>query len=93
MSEINVTFQAEDGSQAEVQVDDTMTAGQVIQNLLEEQFIPPPKPDTFYALVVKGQGVIQDNQTLASFGLKSGSLIQILSNGIGGFEFLKKEKK
>jgi hypothetical protein len=84
MTVINVTFFAEDGSQADVEVDDSMTAEQIVEKLTQGQFIPPAGANLFWGLQIKGGSIIQPNQTLNAAGVENNSTISIQRNQTGG---------
>lgn len=84
MADIQITFVAEDGAQADVQVDETMTADQVAQNLVTEQFIPPPPPNNYWGLSVKAGNAILRTQSLQQAGVRPGAVINIQKTQLGG---------
>jgi hypothetical protein len=83
-STLNLNFIAEDNSAMEAEVDNTMTREQLLQNLIASGFIPPPQPNTFYALNVKGGNTIPANQTLLQAGVQAGSTIIVIRTQMGG---------
>src|SRR5260370_10554647 len=79
MAVIDVTFiNAGDGAELDVELPDSMRAEQVIQNLINEGFIPPLNDNTrSYLLTIKGRNTIVEGQTLAEAGVISNDRIRV----------------
>ena len=77
---INVTFLNPTTDQSmEVQVDDSMTATAVLNELISSGFIPDNAAQGGYSLLVKTtQKQISGSQTLAEGGAVSGSPIRVI---------------
>ena len=79
-NKINVTFlHPTNGQDMEVEIDDTLTATSVINELMAANFIPDNSARGGYKLLIKDtQTEIGGGQTVASGGAKDGSTIRVI---------------
>ncbi|MBS9783463.1 MAG: EsaB/YukD family protein [Pasteurella sp.] len=76
MSDLDLTIlHPTDGSNMQVELPDDMTAGEVIENLIANEFVEPT--DDGYALNVKGGATLDKNATLGSAGVTSGNTLVV----------------
>ncbi|GHO92121.1 hypothetical protein KSF_021690 [Reticulibacter mediterranei] len=86
MTEIKVIFvNADDNSELDVEIDNTMTTEQVIKALIEENFISPSTdPTRSYMLTIYGRNTIAESQTFAQAGVVTGDRIRVSITQRGG---------
>ena len=79
-NKINVTFlHPTNGQDMEVEIDDTLTATSVVNELMAANFIPDNSARGGYKLLIKDtQTEIGGGQTVASGGAKDGSTIRVI---------------
>lgn len=86
MANVDVTFiNAADNAEMDVEMDDGMTVEQVIQALIDNQFIPPPQATQYYMLTIKGKNTIAEGQTLAAAGVRANDRIAVNVTQRGGW--------
>ncbi len=90
MAKLELTFiHVDDRTELDADLDDQLTAGQVIQALISNNFITRPNnPTETYALSVKGGSTIAEGQTLAQVGVRNGDTIRVTMAQRGGTERL-----
>lgn len=77
MAEINVSFMhPTDGRVIDVDLDNSMTANEVIAELIANDFIPGSEQG--YNLSIKGGAQIQNSQTLAVANVKNNDTLRII---------------
>jgi hypothetical protein len=77
MADISVTFiHPTSGKPLSVTLDDAMTAKEAVEQLLQNQFVPPHQNG--YELGVKGGARMRSDETFVAAGVKSGTSIQVL---------------
>ncbi|KAA0227004.1 hypothetical protein EDS67_18275 [candidate division KSB1 bacterium] len=83
---INLTFiNVSDDSEMDVEVSSDMTREQIVENLIQVEFIPPlTGEDEEYGLTVKGKGELGEGQTLSSLRVESGDRIRVAVVQRGG---------
>lgn len=82
--EYSVTFiHPTTGATLTAQINPELTADEVINALVGENFITAPDTNHHYALGIKGE-MVEGSQTLASGGLKDGSTVTVISQGFAG---------
>lgn len=65
--------------------DDSMTVREVIENLVQNNFIPPAKEGQHYVLQIKGKTELSsDDATLQSGGVSDGDMINVVLAQRGG---------
>lgn len=68
--------------------DDSMTVREVIENLVQNNFIPPAKEGQHYVLQIKGKTELSsDDATLQSGGASDGDMINVVLAQRGGDAF------
>lgn len=79
-NKINVTFlHPTNGQDMEVEIDDTLTATAVINELIASNFIPDNTSLGGYKLLIKDTQIeIGGSQTIASGGAVDGSVIRVI---------------
>lgn len=83
---INLTFiNVSDDSEMDVEVSSDMTREQIVENLIQVDFIPPlTGEDEEYGLTVKGKGELGEGQMLSSLKVESGDRIRVAVVQRGG---------
>lgn len=83
---INLTFiNVSDDSEMDVEVSSDMTREQIVENLIQVEFIPPlAGEDEEYGLTVKGKGELGEGQTLSSVNAETGDRIRVAVVQRGG---------
>lgn len=83
---INLTFiNVSDDSEMDVEVSSDMSREQIVENLIQVEFIPPlAGDDEEYGLTVKGKGELGEGQTLSSLNVESGDRIRVAVVQRGG---------
>ena len=85
MAQINLTFiYHNDGAEVDVEIDDTTTGKEVINNLLRESFIPQLPPSSHYIMAVKGGATVPLEQTLQQSGVHEADHIVVSVAPQGG---------
>ncbi len=86
MSNIDLTFvHAATGSELDAELDNQMTAEQVIQALIDNDFVPPlTNPTQYYTLQIKGKATVAEGQTLAAAGAVARDTIAVHATQRGG---------
>ncbi|MBF0344753.1 MAG: hypothetical protein HQL06_11045 [Nitrospirae bacterium] len=83
MADIDVTFISPTDSRAiKVTLDDSLTTKDIVDKLIENQFIPSHEGG--YGLAVKGGAEIPANSTLARANVKNGTTLRVLTNTDAG---------
>ncbi|MDZ7265789.1 MAG: EsaB/YukD family protein [candidate division KSB1 bacterium] len=83
---INLTFiNVSDDSEMDVEVSADMTREELVENLIQVEFIPPlSNENEEYGLTIKGKGELGEGQTLADLGVQAGDRIRIAVVQRGG---------
>jgi len=91
MAQVDVTFiNPANNAELDVELDDGMNSAQVIQALIENQFITPlTDPTLYYRLAIKGKDTIAEGQTLANAGVHSTDRISVSVTNRGGSQWTK----
>jgi hypothetical protein len=77
MAELDVNFMhPTDGRLGSGQFDDTMTAQDVIAELVANNFIP--HDDQGYALAIKGGNMLDTNQSFRDAHVKNGDILRVI---------------
>lgn len=86
MANVDVTFvNPAINAEMDVELDDAMTAEQVIQALIDNDFIEPLNaPDQDFVLAVKGKQTVPEGQSLANAGVETGDQINVNVTQRGG---------
>lgn len=85
MPELSVNFMhPTDGRVMTVVVDDAMTAEEIVENLIENGFVPQHPEGYELAIVEAEKTIIRADQTLAEAGARSGAKIQVLPSTPAG---------
>lgn len=76
---VDVTFiNAADNAEMDVELDENMTGEQVVQGLIDNQFIPPLNDaNQYYTLTIKGRNTITEEQTLGQAGIQPNDTIRV----------------
>lgn len=83
--EYSVTFiHPTTGATLTAQINPELTADEVINALVGENFITAPDTNHNYALGINGGEKVEGSQTLASGGLRDGSTVTVISQGTAG---------
>ena len=92
MAKLDLSFiHVDDNTVVEAELEDHMTAGQVIQALISNDFLQRPNdPRQTYSLSIKGGSIIADGQSLAQAGVRNGDQIRVIMAQRGGAEGAKK---
>lgn len=87
MANVELTFiSVGDDAELDAELDDQMTTEQVVQALIQENFLTPlADTNRYYMLMIKGRTTIPDGQTLAQAGVQSGDQIRVSPTQRGGF--------
>lgn len=83
---IDLTFLfSMDNSELDAEVDDSVTASMLLQDLVNEGFIVPlDGKNRYYGLSVRGKTSLNEDQTLASAGVDNGDCIHVFVRQRGG---------
>lgn len=83
---INLTFiNVSDDSEMDVEVSTDMTREELVENLIQVEFIPPLSSENEeYGLTIKGKGELGEGQTLADLGVQAGDRVRIAVVQRGG---------
>jgi len=86
MASLDLTFiNAGDNAELDAELEDTLMSEQVIQALVNEQFIPVlTDPTRSYMLTIKGRNTIAEGQTLADAGVQQKDRIRVSVTQRGG---------
>ena len=77
MKDIMVYFQhPTDGGQLSVELDGSITAEEIIEELIQNEFVPPSKMG--YDLGIKSGPLIQEKQTLTEAGVGNNTVIRVI---------------
>jgi hypothetical protein len=86
MATLDLTFiNAGDNAELDAELEDTLKSEQVIQALINENFIPAVNDQTrSYMLTIKGRNTIAEGQTLADAGVEQKDRIRVSVTQRGG---------
>ena len=85
MEEYNVTFvHPSTGATLTAQINPSLTADEVINALVAENFIDPPDSQDNYVLGINGGGKVEGSQSLSSGGLRDGGTVNVVSSYVAG---------
>lgn len=85
MEEYNVTFvHPTTGATLTAQINPNLTADEVINALVAENFIERPDSQHNYVLGITGGSKVEGSQSLASGGLRDGSTVNVVSSDVAG---------
>lgn len=86
MANTDLTFvHAASGAELDAELDDQMTAEQVIQALIDNEFVPAlTNPQQYYTLQIKGKSNVAEGQTLAAAGVAAHDTIAVHATQRGG---------
>ena len=86
MATLDLTFiNAGDNAELDAELEDTLRSEQVIQALINEQFIPALTDQTrSYMLTIKGRNTIAEGQSLADAGVQQKDRIRVSVTQRGG---------
>jgi hypothetical protein len=77
MADVDISFMhPTDGRLLNVQLDDTLTAQEAIEELISESFIPSDSQG--YALAIKGGSMIDTNQSFRDAHVQNGTVLRII---------------
>ena len=91
MANVTVTFRnpVTGEMMTNTQVDDTMTVREVVENLIQSNFIPAAASGQHYILEIKGKAELtNDDATLVTGGVKDGDTINVALAQRGGCKWL-----
>lgn len=84
MPDLNVNFlHPTDGGVMTVIIDDTMTAQEIVGELLANSFVPPHLEGYQLSVVETGM-IVRPDQTLAEAGVKGGAKVKVLPTAPAG---------
>lgn len=87
MDEYTVTFvHPTTGATLTAAINPNLTADEVVNALVSENFITPAEPGFHYELGVNGGSKVGGSQSLASSGLRDGGTVNIAMTGEAGFD-------
>lgn len=87
MEEYNVTFvHPTTGATLTAQINPNLTADEVINALVAENFIERPDAELNYVLGITGGSKVEGSQSLASGGLRDGSTVNVVSSYVAGMK-------
>ncbi|GHO93831.1 hypothetical protein KSF_038790 [Reticulibacter mediterranei] len=86
MASLDLTFiNAGDNAELDAELEDTLTSDQVIQALINEQFLTPlTDPTRSYMLTIKGRNTIAEGQTLGDARVQQKDRIRVSITQRGG---------
>jgi hypothetical protein len=89
MASLDLTFiNAGDNAELDAELEDTLKSEQVIQALVNEQFISAlTDPTRSYMLTIKGRNTIAEGQTLVDAGVQQKDRIRVSVTQRGGTQY------
>jgi hypothetical protein len=85
MANFDITFiHPTDRSKMEVSVPGTMTGNEIIEHLLDKDFMP--RDSQGYELMIKGGNQISLDQSLEKAGVSKGDTIRVVPQTVGGIQ-------
>src|ERR1700682_3640692 len=76
------------------ELDEMMTVRETVENLVNEQFVPPLRNGAHYRLAIKGkEELTRDEATLASGHIADGDIINVLEAQRGGQRHGRSDRK